>query len=328
MWNRKEKHVSRVINITGLQSLNLYFKGQWAVLLMWDVRHEIHCVAVSKLLVSNKRLNCWNLTSVSSQVQSMLKILWSPKAQEQHVCIYYQYWYHVQLKHKRFSNTEWNVRIVTSLRVNTRCLAIQTLLKIEVFHGQLGITGNQLPICDSVSPSKQLQRCSHSFNPYASSLSPMHGLKERLAVWPAAASKSFTQTNSPHAPTSTWPLRLSEQRFGSISCLNGWHSSVEHVSDTKRAAVAAMWMFWNNKLYLILSKRGQASSCSKLLGDSCYGTNLSLVNAWTHDFVLQSVHHCGPPWNISTATGLIAMKVCTDIQFKITFLAFLFLSVS
>lgn len=198
MWNRKEKHVSRVINIAGTLSLNLYFKGQWAVLLTCHVRHALHCVAVSKLLVSNKSLTCWNPKSVSSLVQSKLNIFWSPKAQEKLVC-----------SDKTSStsstdtmcslnindsltNTEWNARIVTSLTVNTRCLAIQTLLNIEVFHRRLGITGNKRAICDSVSPSKQLQRCSHSFNPHASSLSRMHGLKDRLALWPAAASKSFT----------------------------------------------------------------------------------------------------------------------------------------
>lgn len=130
------------------------------------------------------------------------------------------------------------MRIGTSLRVNTRCLAIQTLLNIEVFHRQLGITGNKLPICDSVSPSKQLQRCSHSFNPCASSLSRMHGLKERLAVWPAAASKSFTQTNSTsctHQHMASETVR--EAIWINILLSERWHSSVEHVSNTKRAAV-------------------------------------------------------------------------------------------
>lgn len=54
------------------------------------------------------------------------------------------------------TDDEWNVRIVTSVRVNTRGLAIQPRQDIQIFHRGPGITGNQLPICDSVSPSKQL----------------------------------------------------------------------------------------------------------------------------------------------------------------------------
>ncbi len=41
-----------------------------------------------------------------------------------------------------------------------------------------------------------------------------HGLKEGLAVRPAAASKSFTDGQiPPHAASSTWPRGLLEKRF-------------------------------------------------------------------------------------------------------------------
>lgn len=57
------------------------------------------------------------------------------------------------------TDDEWNMRIVTSLRVNTRGLVIQPLQYIQILHRDPGIIGNKLPISDSGSPSKQLYLC-------------------------------------------------------------------------------------------------------------------------------------------------------------------------
>lgn len=133
------------------------------------------------------------------------------------------------------TDDEWNVRTVTLVRVNTR--GYKPLQYIQILHRDAGIIENKLPICDSVSPSKQLYlflplqqwKVIHSINCQVFELEAgRHSLKEGLAARPAAASKSFKQADKqilPHAPTSTWPLRPLEKWFGSMSRFDVWHSS-------------------------------------------------------------------------------------------------------
>lgn len=261
-------------------------------------------------------LSLINYNYIQSRGSTLETRSWSPKVQKQQVC---SRPVKHRLPHKYlniFSKTtcslninnsktddEWNMRIVTSVRVNTRGLAIQPPQYFQIFHRGPGITGNKRPIYDSVSPSKQLhlflrlQRWKVIHSIHARSLScraGTPGLKEGLAARPAAASKSFTQTDRQipsHAPSSTWPLRPFEKWFGSMSRLDEWHSSdtcpilIPKCCDTTCAC--------SEKTNSILhcQSQSQASICSKLLGWQLLGWQL-LCHHWCLSEAQTSLFPC------------------------------------